>query len=52
MGEPPPEGLDVLLTRALRSGDPAELPEELVQQLSERGKQERQKRIWTDRHYR
>jgi hypothetical protein len=52
MGEPPPEELGLEINRALRSGDSVELPEEIAQSLSERGKQERQKRIWTERHYR
>ena len=52
VGDEPPEELQAQLERALRAGDPVELPDDVLRALAERGKAERTKRLWTERHYR
>ena len=52
VGEPPEEGLERQLQRALRGGTPVSLPEDVLTALHERGKEIRRQALWTERHYR
>jgi hypothetical protein len=52
VGEAPPEDLDRRIERVLAHGQPAELPDEVVRLLQERGAQARQQGPWSEGHYR
>lgn len=52
MGDQPPEELERKLMRALRHGDPVQLPYDVLRPLQQRGETERRNGLWTERHYR
>jgi hypothetical protein len=52
VGEAPPEDLDRRIERVLSRGQPAELPDEVVRLLQERGATMRQQGPWSEGHYR
>ena len=52
LGQVPPAPLDEQLTAILASGEPAELPTEVLQALSERRRQLSRRGMWSEAHYR
>ncbi len=52
LGQMPPAELDEQLTTILASGEPAELPAEVLTALSERRRQMSSRGGWTEGHYR
>ena len=52
LGQPPPAELDEQLTAILASGEPAELPADVLHALSERRRQMSRRGGWTEGHYR
>ena len=52
LGQPPPADLDEQLTAILASGEPAELPTDVLTALSERRRQMSRRGTWTEGHYR
>ncbi len=52
LGESPPTDLDEQLTAILASGEPAELPSDVLSALSERRRQMSRRGGWTEGHYR
>lgn len=51
VGQQPPEDLHQQLERILSTGEPASLPDELIQLLQERGVQARRRGPWSEEHY-
>jgi hypothetical protein len=51
VGEAPPEDLDRRIELVLSRGQPAELPDEVVRLLQERGAMMRQQGPWSEGHY-
>ncbi len=52
LGQPPPAELDQQLTAILASGEPTELPADVLQALSERRRQATRGGLWVERHHR
>ena len=52
LGHAPPAELDQQLSAILASGEPAELPTDVLQALSERRRQMSGRAMWTEGHYR
>ncbi len=52
LGQPPPAELEEQLTAILASGEPAELPTDVLQALSDRRRQMSGRAPWTEGHYR
>jgi hypothetical protein len=52
LGVPPPPALEAQLDEILLRGEPAELPAEILQALTNRRRQMRHRGPWTEGHYR
>ncbi len=52
LGEPPPPELDEQLGQILARGEPAELPADVLQALTDRRRRMSRQGPWTERHYR